>query len=275
MRPSRTLSLCLSSALGLLISLTGWSGCWVPPEPTTEELELGLVYMFPGIEGGPTTLKVPYDALRAGGMEAAVRVHDPARPLGLITNLIGWDQNHADAQRIADEVAEYHANWPDAPIDLIGYSGGGAMVVLVAEQLPVDVTVRNALLLAPALSPDYDLTPALQNITGKLVNFHSSRDTFWLDVFTRTFGTMDRNFVTSAGKNGFDLDAAVPDAELRAHVEQLGWNEKWAAAGHWGGHVAIFVPEWNRLFVAPYLQPEPTDTAEDQTATSQPAASAD
>ena len=138
----------------------------------------------------------------------------------------------------------------------MGYSGGGGLAVMVAEELPEGVRLRNVVLAQPALSPDYDLTRALQRIDGKLVHFHSPHDWLILGLGTRVFGTMDRTKTSASGKNGLDLARVVQDPRLRAKIEQVRWNAGMLGTGHWGGHTGILSYGWNKCCVAPYLLSE-------------------
>jgi pimeloyl-ACP methyl ester carboxylesterase len=171
--------------------------------------------------------------------------------------LTDYQANQAQAAAVAAEILTYRQEHPDSPIDLVGYSAGGMIALWVAEALPEDVRLRNILLAQPDISPTYDLTESLRRIDGKLVVFYSPNDWVLSAVFSRIFGTMDRQFVVAAGKVGFDLEVAVPDESLRAKVEQVGWSLEWAATGHPGNHMAVLQYRWNKYCVAPYLvEPE-------------------
>src|SRR3954465_9761075 len=65
----------------------------------------------------------------------------------------------AKAAAVAVEVGAFRAEHPEAPVYLIGKSGGTGVVVQALEALPEEA-VERAVLLAPALSPGYDLTRA-------------------------------------------------------------------------------------------------------------------
>lgn len=198
-------------------------------------------------------MEQPCRALRDAGVKSAIRVHDWSKLLGTVVNLVSIQQNRADAERIASEIAAYEAEHLNRPIDLLGYSGGAGMAVFVAEALPDGVRLRNVLLAQPALSPDYDLTPALRRIDGRLVNFYCASDVVLLGAGTSVLGTMDRRFEPSAGQGGFRLERAVSDEALRPRVDQRAWSLKTLRSGHVGGHFGILGYEWNRQHVAPLL----------------------
>ncbi len=234
----------LSAALLALMS-----GCVTS---STGHPSRGLVYLFPGVEGGAYSLELPKRALEDAGVEAEIRIFDWGRPLGtLLTNLMSYEENLDKAAIVAQEIADYRTDYPDAPIDLVGYSGGGGIAVFVAESLPEDIELRNVVLAQPALSPGYDLSRALRRVTGRFVNYYCPTDRFILGWGTRTFGTMDRLNVNSAGKVGFEKWPNSPTTRCR--FEQHRWNAAMAAAGHQGGHIHILISEWNREYIAPYL----------------------
>lgn len=222
-------------------------------QPAVSPADRGLVWMFPGIEGGPFALTFARNAFRDAGVDAEIRIYDWRRPFQPLANLTEYEENRAKARQVAADLALYHAQHPTAPIDLVGYSGGGGLVVMIAEALPEEVRLRNVLLVQPALSPDYDLTAALRRIDGQLVNFYSPHDWFILGWGTKTFGTMDRKYVDSAGKQGFDAARAAPDATLRKKIVQEPWRDEMVLSGHLGNHLSIMLYGWNKKYVAPYL----------------------
>lgn len=232
-------------------------GCGNPETPVDRLSGRQLIWLFPGVEGGTWSMREVARAIHDAGITADIRIHNWERPLGIIRNLTAVERNRRSAQLIADWIVNYHRRYPDAPIDLVGYSGGGGMALMTAEALPPHMRVRNVLLVHPAVSPGYDLTPALQRLDGLLVNFWSELDVVMLGVGTTVFGTMDRRHGASAGMRGFDPDAAVTDPNLRPRLIQRKWTWKAAHAGHIGLHLCILLYEWNREYVVPYLTPPP------------------
>jgi pimeloyl-ACP methyl ester carboxylesterase len=241
----------------LIVATLSAAGCWQPPAPTMHQLDRGLIWMFPGVEGGAWSLEQPCRAFRDSGVDAAIRIHDWSKPFGLFVNLTAYQHNRADAARIASQIAAYQDEHPERPVDLVGYSGGGGMAIMVVEALPEGAAVRNVVLVQPALSPDYDLTAALRRIDRKLVCFYAPNDWWILGAGTAVFGTMDRRFTPSAGKDGFRVERALSDPALRERFVQHGWTGESLAAGHLGMHLGIIGYEWNRRFVAPLLVQSP------------------
>lgn len=241
---------------GLLpLLLLAGAGCWSPPAPSIQEYDRGLIWLFPGVEGGAWLLAEPYRAMRDAGVSAAIRCHEWTPLLGTFENLTSLQRNRYAALQTAAWIAEYSREHPQATIDLVGYSGGGGMAVLVAEALPPETPLRNVVLVQAAISPDYDLTAVLRRVRGQVVNLHAPLDWLILGAGTRTFGTLDRKYTPSAGKDGFDLAKAVPDESLRPRLVQRAWTAGDVLSGHTGMHGSIFNYTWNQRIVAPYLKP--------------------
>lgn len=225
-------------------------GCTKPPPPAMSQADHGLIWMLPGIQGGPATLCWAHAALRDAGVKSAIHVFDWERPGRPLDNLRDYDGNLAKAAQIAANIADYRKSHPTQPIDVIGYSGGGGLAILVAEALPPKLRLRNIILAQPALSPDYDLSRAMSHVSGKLVNFYCPTDWLVLGLGTRTFGTTDRKETESSGKVRFSIGRDCPYADK---VEQRGWDLGWLGAGHFGDHLGILSYGWNRKYVAPYV----------------------
>jgi hypothetical protein len=165
------------------------------------------------------------------------------------------------AQLVADTVAQYKVNWPDHPVFMVAKSGGSGVVVKALELLDRPL-VERVVLLAPALSPDYDLTRALRAVHRDIVVFWSPLDVFILGAGTRLFGTADRVKSASAGMVGFHVPPP-PDRD-QAHgrsyekLRQVRWQPRMVTTGYLGGHVGPDSPMFLRKYVAPLLRVEET-----------------
>jgi pimeloyl-ACP methyl ester carboxylesterase len=257
-RPNRNW-LQYSAPLLLLIC----TGCWRPPFPTVQQSDRGLVYMFPGVASGPWALHEAYRGFRDAGVDSEIRIHGWDRPeADLLGQLANLEANRRRARVIAERIADYRKAHPKAPIDMVGYSAGGGVALLVAEALPANVHVRNVVLVQAGVSPEWDLGSALQRIDGRLVNFYCPSDWFILGAGTAAFGTVDRRHSASAGKDGFDVAAAVPEQRQRAKLVQRPWTTEMLAAGHIGDHFSMMKYQWNREYVAPWLRAAPPQSPE-------------
>lgn len=244
------------SAVLVVLLVAATTGCVDRRGGAAEKLaedRSGLVYLFPGIDGGDFSLCFARAGIEAAGLKAEIRIFEWASPFDPLGNLQNIERNRADARRVAGELAEYRAAHPDAPLSLVGYSGGGGIAVLVAEALSDDVRLRQLLLVQPALSPTYDLRPALRHVEGRIVNFYSPNDWLVLGLGTSVFGNIDRAESPAAGKEGFDAAAALPDERERVRLKQVRWSGENFWQGHWGGHLGILTYEWNRRVVGPAL----------------------
>lgn len=238
-------------------TLFGPPGSCLPlPPPSRAQSSAGMVYLLPGIQGDPFWLRSAASALRDAGVSGEIRTYDWRGPLPWLdraVNLAALPRNRAKAAEIAAELLAYREQHPHAPIDLVGYSGGGGLAVFVAEALPPEFRLRHVILAQPALAPEYDLTPALERIDGRLVNLYCPLDWITLGLGTAVFGTVDRAFTPSAGQVGFDVERAVATERLRGRLVQVGWSTAALEAGHTGWHYGIFGYEWNHDVLAPLL----------------------
>jgi pimeloyl-ACP methyl ester carboxylesterase len=234
-------------------------GCHKPPPPTLQPPPKDTVYILPGIGCGEWCFTFALQGFRDAGVTADLSFvdwHSPFYdPLGHLTN---YEANLQHAADIASDITTTRTKQPDGRIDLVGYSGGGGLAVLVAEALPDGVHINNLVLVQAAISPTYNLAAALNHVDGKLVNLHCGNDWAILGLGTQTFGTIDRSYGPSAGKDGFVLHSAIPDKQLRRKVVQIPWTtDMFWKSGHLGGHAGLLGYAWNRDYVAPWLLPDP------------------
>jgi len=225
----------------------------IPPE----QLRHGLVYMFPGIEGGYWSLSEARRAFHDAGIRSAIKTHDWKYPFLPLMNLMDYQANRNAARLAAQWIVQYQKDYPGRSVDLVGFSGGGGLAILVAEELPETISIRNILLIHAAIDPKYDLTCAIRHVSGQLVNFHSDHDWLILGAGTSVFGTIDRQHTASAGMKGFDVDVALPDPSLRSRFRQVKWTPALLKEGHLGGHFTIAFYRWNKDIVAPCLLDPP------------------
>ena len=141
--------------------------------------------------------------LAAEGLPYAIHVFPWGHGFGRwFADLTDVPNRDGKAAQLADAVRRFRARQPDVPIFLVAKSGGSGVVVKALEQLE-EGSVERTILLAPALSPDYDLTAALRAVARDMVVFWSPLDVFLLGLGTRVFGTADRVKTVSAGMVGF------------------------------------------------------------------------
>jgi pimeloyl-ACP methyl ester carboxylesterase len=159
-------------------------------------------------------------------------------------------RNLIEAGNIARIVTQRASNYPGERIVLTSHSGGGAIAVWALERLPPGVQVDDVLLLAPALSPGYDLTAALRHVRGKMYVFWSSGDELILGFGCRLCGTMDGVYANAAGLVGFTMPPGA-DAEQYRKLDQIPYDPAWLRLGNFGDHVGPM----SRRFAAAVLAP--------------------
>src|SRR5690606_19829263 len=176
-----------------------------------------------------------------------VEVRRWGTPLLPLRNLRAHDRNLVTAETIAAEIAEWRREHPQDPFYLMGYSGGGGMATLIASALPDGVAIDRLILVAPAISPSYPLDrDVFPHVSEVVVNYASDRD-LQVGWGTRTFGTIDRQYVDSAGAVGFSSD----DPKL----VEWHWSERDREIGHRGNHIADLNEGWRASALIPAIEP--------------------
>jgi hypothetical protein len=138
----------------------------------------------------------------------------------------------------------------------VGKSGGAGLVLGAAAQLP-EGALQRIILLSPAVSPDYDLRPALHTVRNEVVVYYSPHDQVVLGWGTKQFGTIDRYYEASAGLHGFGMaqGLSAEDTRLYARLVQIRWNPRMIRQGNLGGHLGTSMPGFVAQEVAPWLRP--------------------
>lgn len=222
----------------------------------------GLVLVADGVGGLDLCGTAMRYVMAAEGLPYAIRVlpwgHGLGRWYSDLTNVSNHD---AQAARLADAVRQFKAARPDAPVFLVAKSGGTGVVVKALERLGGD-SVERTVLLAPALSPGYDLSTALRAVRRDIVVFWSPLDVVILGAGTRIFGTADRVKTVAAGMVGFRVPAGGPAAgpgaaDSYAKLRQVRWRWRMAASGYLGGHLGPDSPIFLRRYVVPLLRTDP------------------
>lgn len=225
---------------------------WLAPE----RAEQGYAIVLPGVEGTSFHNISIARGLIDAGYPGALEVRDWTTghwPL-FVYHLMALARNRQVARDIAAQIVAYQDRFPDRPVTLVGHSGGAAMAVLVLEALPEERRVTQAVLLAAAISPEYDLTPALARTERGITNFYSWGDVPHLVVGTLALGTVDRQHTVSAGAGGFHVPPNLNEDERQLYAErlhQIPYRLAMAKSFNGGGHIG----PTNRKFVADWVAP--------------------
>jgi pimeloyl-ACP methyl ester carboxylesterase len=257
-----------SILVGMVVTLlmaAALAGCSLPARLTApERYGRGVVFVLPGIEGRSVWNRNIALGLDSGGVEAAIEVFDwtSGVPGGMLYNLMDLERNRRVARQLADRIVAQRTRHPNAPIHLVGHSGGGGMILLTLEALPPGRQIDSAVLLAAAVSPDYNLVNALRRARYGIVNFYSEHDAGFLVVGTSLFGSIDRYSGPSAGAVGFRMpDYLVPEdqALYKDKLRQVAWDPRLKQTGNRGGHFGWTSQEFVRTYVATIFKRQAVD----------------
>jgi hypothetical protein len=238
------------------------------PKPTPAgRPRAGLVMVFDGVGGLDLLGTNLLYAAPAAGLPHEIRIVPWGHGFGRwFRDLTDVENHKARAAAIATDLQGYRAENPDAPVYLVAKSGGAGIMVRVLESLPPD-TVEVGVLVAPALSPRYDLTRALRAVRQELVAFWSPLDVIVLGLGTLVCGTIDRVHAPAAGLVSFRPPHTL-DEEGRAQYEklrQVRWRPRMAPTLYLGGHVGPDSPFFLRKYVVPLLKRDPAAAAHVET----------
>lgn len=239
------------------------SGCSIAHLSTPERLDHGLVIVLPGIEGrSPWNINLA-KGLAEGGVDCGIEIFDWGTPVpgGWLLNLTDIARNRTIARKLRDRIRRYQNLYPSRPVHLVGHSGGAGMALMATEILPPEDPITSIILLGAAISPEYNLRPALQRVTSGIHNCYSHLDTLYLGAGTFLAGTIDRQHVPAAGQVGFSLSAddSASDQAMLAKLHQWEWTRQMWQMGNDGGHMGWTDRRFARCWIAPLLQGHPAD----------------
>ena len=211
----------------------------------------GSVIILPGIDGRSLLNLNVALGLADAGVQSCIEVIDwttgllPLAPYHLRSRRL----HERGACRIAAHISECLDAYPRRPLHLIGHSGGGGMALYALDRLDPGRRVTSAFLLGPAVSPGFDVRPALVKTACGIRNYYSRLDCLFLGAVTSLFGTVDGRHRFSAGAVGFDNSSSATDGEPR--LDQREFHPGMVSQFHLGGHFG-----WtNRVFVAEEIAP--------------------
>lgn len=269
---------CYAVLLGMIVAFASVVGCariapldiapiseeQPAPKPTPAnqkppgDRKIGTLVLIPGVIGQCEQLDGTCDALREAGVKYNLEIIDwgtsPFQPIENLTNL---KANIRRAERIAARLTELRRQRPDQPLVLLGKSGGGGLAVMAVERLPEDVKIDRLILIATAISQQYDLAKVRAHCKDKVICFYSPVDGI-VAWGTLLFGTIDRHNAISVGHSGF-VDRA---GRLRHEdkLEQISWEPSWILAGHHGGHTGYRGRQWIKQYLAGCIDPALADS---------------
>jgi pimeloyl-ACP methyl ester carboxylesterase len=214
----------------------------------------GVVYLIDGVGGFGLAPKVMEQALAEAGVSHEVRTFYWSHGFGRWhADLTDDDNLRRKASELADSIMS-HRTCCRGSVFIVAKSGGTAIALATLAQLPAD-SVERVVLLSSAVSPDYDLVPALRAVRTELVSFWSPKDKFILGWGTSVFGTADGVMGESAGLIGFRIPAraAMADRDQYQKLREVEWNESMRKTYNYGTHIGTSMPMFVRNYVAPLV----------------------
>jgi pimeloyl-ACP methyl ester carboxylesterase len=218
--------------------------------PFPPDTSKGRLIVLPGIHNTLFHLNGFVQMARFGLPEFDIDMRRWGTPFFGVLNLRASERNRSVAHQIATDIAMWRREHPDDNLYLMGYSGGGGVVSLVLEALPDDVWIDRLVLVAPAISHEFEIQRhADAHVREFVVNYASERDK-QVGLGTRYFGTIDRRYEYAAGYDGFP--------GVFAGLAQWHWRAADRAFGHRGNHIAYLGRRWQRSFLLPAIDPRMT-----------------
>ncbi|MHC4985382.1 MAG: alpha/beta fold hydrolase [Planctomycetota bacterium] len=238
----------LLCVLGL--TLLSSAGCGGLAAFNLEHIDKGLVVVLPGIDG-PSFGTLGVMSSVAANTEMAVGQFDWTIPFGLLLNQTAQGRNRDMAKLLAGRIVDYREAYPGRPVYLIGHSGGTAIAVWTAEYMPPTEKLDGLFLLASSLSAGYDLSRAMRNLNGPIVNVYSSGDSALLSLGTSLIGTMDGVHGRSAGKVGFTRPVSTWGGP--SQLVQIPWTPAMRRMGYGGDHFSCCSGQFIKEMLVPQM----------------------
>lgn len=189
--------------------------------------------------------------LADGGLDGLIDHYDWTTADPGLGSLLARKHNEKEAAKVAQILLEHYRANPRARITVTAHSGGCAIIAWALEKLPADVKVDSIVMLAPALSPDYDLSAMLRHVRHLYV-FYSKYDEIVLGLGTSLFGTMDGVRTDAAGMVGFKQPPGADPLQYRK-LKQFPYEKAWLKLGDIGDHVGTMSHAFGEKIVAPLL----------------------
>lgn len=234
-----------------VLVLAGGALAQAPQAPPAAPVKPFVLHL-PGVSGTSYIDYTLRQGLKNSGFDGPFEIYDWTCNDPGLAALRNRARNEQQAQIVADLITKQFRDHPGQPIYLTCHSGGAGPATWALEKLPADVKVQGFVMLAPALSPTYDLTKALSHVTDKAVYFFSQADDLVLGTGTKMFGTIDGQKVESAGKVGFERPG-TGDEKQYAKLLGKAYDKGWARFGNIGGHVGWMHASFVQAIVGPIM----------------------
>ncbi|HEY1629583.1 MAG TPA: hypothetical protein VGF52_06970 [Tepidisphaeraceae bacterium] len=225
----------LRGILGLILLVS--VGCAATPHDASD-----VIFIVPGVSGDVGGMKIGLSQ----GPRSVEAVSWGMPPVLFFMNFSTKSIHDNAEKKLAQMILQWRQTHPSAQIDLVGHSAGCGVILGALPRIGEN-RVGDVVLLAPSVSPTYDLHPALEKIAGQVDVFYSEHDTTFLKWRDSHFGTYDRIKIAAAGYSGFVGN--YPSEKL----VQRPYQDRWRDLGNDGGHFGPLAERFVHDVVAPLL----------------------
>jgi len=136
------------------------------------------------------------------------------------------------AARLAGNIEDYLKRYPGNEVNIIALSAGAGVALRAVEHLKPLYKIHNMVLLAASISSEYDVRPALRNMTGKIYVYYSSGDAM-LAGPVRVLGA----FGAKGGEDPAGL-VGLHCSGTEGRVVNIGWQPRFEKYGWYGSHTS-------------------------------------
>jgi hypothetical protein len=208
---------------------------------------------LPGIGGYRNIDRGLLRGLREGGYDVKLKPFDWTGADAGLAALVATQRHREESTKLAQLIREHARRNPGGRITVTAHSGGTGIVTWALEQLPGSVQVDTVVFIAPALSPEYDLSRALARVRDKVYVFYSPYDAAVLGIGTKMLGTVDGVKAEASGKVGFTRPATAADERQYEKLVQVPYQSAWIKLGNIGDHIGGLSRPFSRAVLAPLL----------------------
>ncbi|QDV92177.1 hypothetical protein RAS2_32910 [Phycisphaerae bacterium RAS2] len=216
---------------------------------TPRRRKRGIAFILGGIEGPSQRGRDMGMGLLRGGYRGAVSIFPWNRcvpVIGAFRNLTSRAHHEQQSDALVTLVRRHRAENPNSPVSFIAQSGGCFITVRTLEKLHHADGVAYAILLAPSISPGFDIRPAANRCSGGLYSLGGRGDYFFLGLGTMLFGTSDRVRTPSAGLVGWH--------HRHEKFHEVRWHPSWTRLGYLGNHITTSCQRFIAEIIAPLLR---------------------
>ncbi|HEY3898025.1 MAG TPA: hypothetical protein VGM54_05385 [Chthoniobacter sp.] len=254
-------------ALLLLAGAVFLGGCSIIPTGLPKpmphrkaRMKNGYIYYLDGAGGGTAMTNWAAGVRKgmiAGGYHGAGEMFSWETGLGLLVDQDADDTYKRNkAKALALKIIQQKRAFPEAPVNILGFSAGTVEAIFALEYLPLDIQVDNVVLLGCSISEDYDLTRALRQVKGHVYLYTSTKDRM-LGFLMPLTGTADRKFLDpGAGITGFVIPSHASAETRKLYANRLvtiAWTAQLEKDGNYGRHFDNIKMQFVRDQVAPLI----------------------